>query len=92
MPSATVMIRSDPLIATIAPASADDFVSLVGVLDELARDLEGVHRELAQVAEREVAGPEVIDDDADAEPAQGVERRDGRRRRPEQGGLGDLEA
>ena len=44
------------------------------------------------MAEREVAGPEVVDDDADAEVAERFERRDGRRRRLEQRGLGDLEA
>ena len=64
----------------------------VGDLDELAGDLEDVDRELAEVAQREVAGPEVVDDDPDAELAQRLEGRDRRRRRLEQGRLGDLEA
>ncbi len=61
---------SERPMATMAPARAAVRASLVGDLDELAGDLEDVDRELAQVAEREVAGPEVVDDDADAELAQ----------------------
>ena len=82
---------SERLIATIAPASADDFDVGVGVLHELAGDLERVDRELAEVAQREVAGPEVVDDGPDPSRADGLERRDRRRRGLEQGGLGDLE-
>ena len=42
----------------------------VGRTDEVAGDLEDVDREPAQVAERRVAGPEVVDRDPDAEGAQ----------------------
>ena len=44
------------------------------------------------MAQREVARPEVVDDDPDAELAQRLERGDRRGRRLEQRGLGDLEA
>ena len=53
--------------------------------------LSAVDRELAQVAEREVAGPEVVDDGPDAQARTPVERGDRRRRGPEQRRLGDLE-
>ena len=41
-------------------------VVAVGRDDELARDLQDVDRELAQVAERRVARPEVVDGDPHA--------------------------
>ena len=74
---------SERAIATIAAASADGAMRLLGVLvGELARDLEGVDRELAEVAEREVAGPEVVDHHPHAEVAQALEGRDRRRAWP----------
>ena len=61
------------------------------VAHERAVDLEQVDRELLEVGERRVAGPEVVDGEPDAEVAQPPEP-DGRRRRVlHQRAFGDLE-
>src|SRR5688500_12929588 len=41
--------------------------------DERAVDLEDLYRQLGQIAERRVAGAEVVDGDVDAQAAQGVQ-------------------
>ena len=69
-PSA-VTTRSRPCaIATIAETMARLLRLLLDLLHELAVDLHAVDREAAQVAERGVAGAEVVDGDAHAELAQ----------------------
>ena len=50
--------------------------------DEVAGDLDGRHREALEVAERRVAGPEVVDRDPEPETAQGLELGDRVRPRP----------
>ena len=79
------------------PAQGDDrggerpFVRPIGSADELLGDLQDVGLEPAQVAERRVAGAEVVDRDANAEGARRLEPGDRRRRVVEDRGLGHLE-
>ena len=91
MPSATIRSPSVWPRATIAWANAH--VVRVGLAghDEVAGDLEDVDREPAQVAERRVAGPEVVDRDPDAARAERLEPGDRRRRVVEHRRLGQLE-
>ena len=62
---------------------------LARVAGEGAVDLQDVHREPAQVAQRRVAGAEVVDREPDAEPAQGLQALG--LGVADQRGLGDLE-
>ena len=65
----------------------------VDALHEGPVDLEVVgHREVAQVVERGVAGAEVVDGDAHAEPLEPFERRDGVVHVVDERALGHLEA
>ena len=68
------------------------FVVAPEPVDEAAVDLERRHREPLQVAERRVAGAEVVDADVHAEIAQRAQRVRGRRRVLHQRVLGDLQA
>ncbi|CAH0316255.1 hypothetical protein SRABI128_04692 [Microbacterium sp. Bi128] len=52
-----------PLLLVVAEAA-----------DQASVDLDHVHRQLAQVADGGIAGPEVIDLELHAEPAKAVER------------------
>ncbi len=91
MPSATVSSRSVALRLRIDRTSALEFRPLVEAGDERAVDLEDVDRELAQVAQRRVAGAEVVDRQTDPEGLERPERRDGRLDVADEGRLGDLE-
>src|ERR1700716_4625369 len=67
-------------------------IALVGnVLDEGAVDLDLVERKAAQIAQRRIAGAEVVHRDLDAESAELVQRRQGRFILVQQDRLGDLE-
>src|SRR5258705_1507096 len=59
--------------------------------DEGAVDLERLHRELREIAERGIAGAEVVDGDAHAQLAQGSELLDVRRDFLHENAFGDLE-
>ena len=78
IPSATMRSRGSGRGPRSSGRTPSPRVALVG-RDELLGDLEHVHPEPAQVAERGVAGAEVVDRDPGAERAQRVEAGDGRR-------------
>ena len=61
-------------------------------VDEGAVDLQRVEGEAVEVGERGVAGAEVVEDEADAELVQRLQRGDRRRRLLDQDALGDLQA
>ena len=61
------------------------------VVDERLRDLEDVDREVAQVAERRVARPEVVEREPHAQVAQGVQLLDRAFGVAHRAALGDLE-
>src|SRR4051812_8310659 len=65
---------------------------LAETVDERAVDLDRVDRHALQARQRRVAGAEVVEQDADAERAERLERRAGRGDVLEQHALGDLEA
>ena len=65
-------------------------MSKVRPADELAVDLEHVDRQAVEVGERGVAGPEVVDGDADAEASDPVEDLDRPGEVVHHGALGDL--
>ena len=58
---------------------------------EGAVELDAVERQLLEVAERGVAGAEVVERDPHAEAAQGVDVADGGVAARQEGGLGDLD-
>ena len=60
-------------------------------VDEGAVDLQGVEGEAVEVGERGVAGAEVVEDEADAELVQRLQRGDRGRRLLDQDALGDLQ-
>ena len=73
---------------------ADDGARAVAgqqVLDEAAVDLELVEREALQIAERRIAGAEIVERDADAERAQRVEQPQRRLAAFEEDRFGDLD-
>ena len=91
MPSATVSRWSVSPSCRIECSEGRLVRSVGHAGDERAVDLEDVDRELAEVAERGVAGPEVVDREPHAE---GLEAAQGRHRRVgvlDQDALGDLE-
>ena len=61
------------------------------VADERLVDLDLVEREAAQIAQRRIAGAEIVHRDADAEVAQRVQGRERRAAVGEQHRFGDLE-
>ena len=61
------------------------------VVDEAAVDLELVEREALQIAERRIAGAEIVERDADAERAQRVEQLQRRFAALEEDRFGDLD-
>ena len=73
---------------------ADDRAGAVAgqqVLDEAAVDLDLVEREALQIAQRRIAGAEIVERDADAERAQRVEQLQGRVAAFEEDRFGDLD-
>ena len=63
----------------------------VEVGHERAVDLDRVERQLAQVGQRRVAGPEVVEDDADAQRAELLQDAEARLGAVHDAGLGDLQ-
>ena len=73
---------------------ADDRAGAVAgqqIVDEAAVDLQLVEREALQIAERRIAGAEIVERDADAERAQRVEQPQGRLAAFEEDRFGDLD-
>ena len=90
MPSAMIVRSERPPERHDRPRERP-FLLAFGGPDEFAGDLEDVDPEAAQVAERRVAGPEVVDGDPDPEIADRLEARDRRRGVVEHDRLGHLE-
>ena len=91
MPSAAVVRSSASAMATTAVAIAGSGSSPASTVDERAVDLHDVDREAVQVAERRVAGAEVVDGEAHAERLQVLEGAEVELGVLEHHALGDLE-
>src|SRR5690554_1307654 len=74
-------------------AAADGGVLAVGddIVDEVAVDLDAIHRQILEIAEAGIAGTEVVDAGGDAHPLEGVQGLDGGVAVAHEDALGELE-
>jgi hypothetical protein len=85
-PSATIARQADG-----CGADFEIFFRLADIAHKAAVKLEGVHRQQLQVAERGVAGAEIVDRQTHAQAAQGFQALDRTLRVLHQHGLGDFQ-
>ena len=91
MPSATILARASGPARRSRAAKAHSSDRRLARTDEVARDLEDVDAEAAQVAERRVAGTEVVDGHLARPARRSLDAGEGRLRVAEHGRLGHLE-